>query len=163
MRSFAATAVTNAATITMYSDAQCPCSAQFVSDAQHILDHPSFSGLADFTQFFVPKCMDAIDTCAPMPSADDLKCIHGDDECVGHRYFLCAQHLTMNATHTPPGQIPTYRQTDRWLKFQQCSYGACEQCDVFTELLCLTPCATSTTPPALPTWTGRILRSSHEL
>jgi hypothetical protein len=32
-----------------------------------------------------------------------------------------------------------------WLNFQNCSYGECSQCDVFTELLCLTPCTTYTT------------------
>ena len=127
----------------MYSDAQCPCSAQFVSDVTAILEHPSFSNLTDFTSYFLPKCMDAVDTCAPTPSADDLLCIHGDEECVGHRYFLCAQHLTARP-NASAGDVPTYRTPGgkRWLQFQQCSYGACEQCDVFTELLCLTPCTT---------------------
>ena len=137
-------ASTSAATITMYSDAQCPCSAQFVSDVEAILNHPSFANLTDFVQFFIPKCMDAVDTCAPMPSADDLKCVHGDEECVGQRYFLCAQHLTVWWPNASVGDFPTYRTRggERWFQFQQCSYGACEQCDVFTELFCLTPCTT---------------------
>ena len=29
--------------VTMYSDAQCPCSAQFVSDVKHILDNAPFN------------------------------------------------------------------------------------------------------------------------
>ena len=28
------------------------------------------------------------------------------------------------------------------LRFQACSYGTCQLCDVFTGLFCLTPCAT---------------------
>ena len=52
----------------MYSDAQCSCSAQFVSDIMHILDGPAaalnVSG-TDFQQYFEPKCMDGFDTCKP--------------------------------------------------------------------------------------------------
>ena len=40
-------------TVTMFSDAQCPCSAQFTSDIRHILDLPEFAFL-DFVQYFVP-------------------------------------------------------------------------------------------------------------
>ena len=31
------------------------------------------------------------------------------------------------------------------LEFQACSYGTCQECDVFTGLFCLTPCSTYTT------------------
>ena len=74
--------------VTMYSDAQCPCSAQFVSDIKHILDHHPFNATGpgttgaeedsfrlDFEQYFVPKCMDAIDTCK-VPETDYLKARH---------------------------------------------------------------------------------------
>ena len=34
---------TPALLLTMYSDAQCPCSAQFVSDVKHFLDNAPFN------------------------------------------------------------------------------------------------------------------------
>lgn len=133
--------------VTMYSDAQCPCSAQFVADVQHILDHPDFEELLDFQQFFEPACNDAVSHC-PQPLARNdsrlFKCIHGAEECLGHRYFLCAQHLAAAAAGGPPGLPPTYRMSKAWLDFQSCSYGQCMLCDVFTELACLQPCATYT-------------------
>jgi hypothetical protein len=137
--------------ISMYSDAQCPCSAQFVSDVVHIMR--AFNGTLDLEQLFVPKCMDALDTCSDDPAAQGrefLQCIHGDEECVGHRYFLCAQQQQQQqqqqTTLLPrgPGKFapPRYLSDPKWLDFQRCSYGACQQCDVFTQLLCFTPCTT---------------------
>ena len=127
--------------VTMYSDAQCPCSAQFVADVKHLLDHPQLRDALDFQQFFEPKCNDALPHCKKaQPDPQLFQCIHGDEECLGHRYFLCAQHLAM------PGAsgAPSYRNSTKWLDFQACSYGTCMQCDVFTELACLTPCTTYT-------------------
>jgi hypothetical protein len=43
-----------------------------------------------------------------------------------------------------PPTTPTYRESTAWLDFQFCSYGQCQECDVFTELFCLTPCSTYT-------------------
>lgn len=136
-------------TITMYSDAQCPCSAQFVSDIKHILDNEQFADV-DLQQYFVPKCMDAIDSCARTginATNDDLLCIHGAEECLGHRYFLCAQQQAGGNRSVPrSGWLPpSYRASQQWLDFQACSYGTCQLCDVFTGLFCLTPCATYTT------------------
>eukprot|EP00035_Acanthoeca_spectabilis_P000197 m.71700 g.71700 ORF g.71700 m.71700 type:complete len:290 (-) comp10077_c0_seq2:1224-2093(-) len=132
--------------ITMYSVAQCPCSAQFVADIAHIMAHPAFSANTDFTQYFVPKCMDAIDTCDPRNQSDFLSCVHGAEECLGHRYFLCAQAQAGNASNPPPAGWgpPRYRETTSWLDFQRCSYGQCQLCDVFTELFCFLPCKTYT-------------------
>ena len=79
--------------ISMYSDAQCPCSAQFVSDVRHIMRHRAFNGSVDLEQIFVPTCMDVFDHCSDDPEVQAqqfLQCIHGDEECLGHRYFLCA-------------------------------------------------------------------------
>ncbi len=132
----------HAATIAMYSDAQCPCSAQFVSDIEHVLAQPSFATV-DLKVYFEPKCMDAVDSCPRTnPGPAYLKCIHGDEECVGHRYFLCAQHQAAAEANVP--FPPSFRQNPRWLQFERCSYGVCQLCDVFTELLCLLPCATYT-------------------
>ena len=135
-------------TVTMFSDAQCPCSAQFVSDVKHILDGPASAfgaSTTDFRQYFVPKCMDAFDTCKPPLATADLRCIHGAGECVGHRYFLCAMQQSdglQSDVRNSSSSFPSYRESQRWLDFQQCAYGPCQLCDVFTELLCLTPCAT---------------------
>jgi hypothetical protein len=82
--------------------------------------------------------MDVVDHCTKPSDFDE--CIHGGEECLGHRYFVCAQNLT-----TTPGMAPSYSDTTRWLDFQSCSYGECSKCDVFTELFCLTPCTTYTT------------------
>eukprot|EP00037_Helgoeca_nana_P017401 m.165039 g.165039 ORF g.165039 m.165039 type:complete len:323 (-) comp23975_c0_seq2:1584-2552(-) len=148
--------------ITMYSVAQCPCSAQFVADIDHVLAHPSFRGATDLIQYFTPKCMDAVDTCNPRNQSDYLVCVHGVEECLGQRYFLCAQAAAANRTrstvvgktHSSAGRDlpgrgqwmpPTYREAPAWLDFQLCSYGQCQQCDVFTELFCLLPCKTYTT------------------
>eukprot|EP00040_Diaphanoeca_grandis_P014836 m.75368 g.75368 ORF g.75368 m.75368 type:complete len:284 (+) comp24779_c0_seq1:114-965(+) len=135
----------NNLTMTMFSDAQCPCSAQFVSDVKHILDNPMFAQV-DFEQYFEPKCMDAVDNCGtdPASSGKYFECIHGDEECLGHRYFLCAQHLSRQDNRSSMSP-PSYRSSSKWLEFQSCSYGQCQECDVFTELLCLTPCTTYTT------------------
>merc|ERR1712080_621146 len=62
------------------------------------------------------------------------------EECVGHTYFVCVQNLTSTA-----GQTPTYRDSQTWFNFQTCSYGPCCQCDVFTQLMCFTPCTNYTT------------------
>ena len=139
---FASAANDTAGTVTMFSDAQCPCSAQFVADIEHLLKSESLkNGKVDFHQYFVPACMDAVDHCdAAKDPQYYTKCIHGDEECLGHRYFLCAQNLTGT-----PGTVPSYRDSQQWLNFQNCSYGQCSQCDVFTELLCLTPCTTYAT------------------
>ena len=77
---------------------------------------------------------------APPQVADPqlFECIHGEEECLGHRFFLCAQQLALPAA----GGNASYRAATAWLDFQACSYGACMQCDVFTELACLTPCTT---------------------
>jgi hypothetical protein len=126
-------------TVTMFSDAQCPCSAQFVADVKYLLDQPQF-GAVDFVQYFEPKCNDAVPHCKKVqPDPQLFECIHGDEECLGHRYFLCAQKLAVG-----DGPV-TYRAAAAWLDFQACSYGACMQCDVFTKLACLTPCTTYTT------------------
>lgn len=146
------------ATITMFSDAQCPCSAQFVSDVSHLLSGPAATtagfgnGTIDFRQYFVPRCMDGVDACQPPLQHADLECIHGAGECVGHRYFLCAQRHSVLVDNTSPPQgaqprrssplPPSYRQAPAWLAFQQCAYGRCQLCDVFTKLLCLVPCTT---------------------
>jgi hypothetical protein len=49
---------------------------------------------------------------------------------------------------------PSYRESKQWLDFQFCSYGQCQECDVFTELFCLTPCKTYTsfTKPVKHLW-----------
>jgi hypothetical protein len=72
-------------TVTMFSDAQCPCSAQFVADIEHLLKSATLrNGNVDFHQYFVPACMDAVDHCEVAKDPEYYtKCIHGDEECLG--------------------------------------------------------------------------------
>ena len=107
--------------ISMYSDAQCPCSAQFVSDVRHIMRHRAFNGSVDLEQIFVPTCMDVFDHCSDDPEVQAqqfLQCIHGDEECLGHRYFLCAQQQAMMPWPPMPWP-PRFLGQPEWLEFQR--------------------------------------------
>jgi hypothetical protein len=118
----AATAQQPLVRIDMYSDAQCPCSAQATSDMKALLDDPAFAAV-DFNLWFVG---------GGITGTEPGKCIHGEDECVGQRFFSCAQNMSLAAV---PGAVglrggefsgPSYRQSPLWLEFQRCSYGPCD-------------------------------------
>ena len=68
----------------MYSDAQCPCSAQFVSDVRHIMRHRAFNGSIDLEPIFVPSAWTPLTT-----AATTLRCSP-------FRVLVCAA-LTLNA------------------------------------------------------------------
>eukprot|EP01060_Flectonema_neradi_P030857 TRINITY_DN4561_c6_g1_i1.p1 TRINITY_DN4561_c6_g1~~TRINITY_DN4561_c6_g1_i1.p1 ORF type:complete len:239 (+),score=43.44 TRINITY_DN4561_c6_g1_i1:47-763(+) len=108
-----------------YSDAQCPCSAQFQSDIlKNVLKAPGFEDV-DFQQYFVGGYDDKPGTC-----------IHGKEECVGQKYFLCAWHMA---------GMGTYRESPKGLDFQHCSYGTCTSCPAIEGPHC--PCTNYTTFP----------------
>ena len=107
--------------VEMYSDAQCPCSAQFQSDIKLLLDDPDFA-LVDLRLWFVG---------GGITGTEPGKCIHGEGECVGQRFFVCAQNMSRLDAHLPargpPGMFsPSYRQSQTWLDFQHCAYGKCD-------------------------------------
>ena len=59
------------------------------------------------------------------------KCIHGEGECVGQRFFSCAQNATwagLQRPAEPRGQFsgPSFRQSPLWMDFQRCAYGPCD-------------------------------------
>ena len=94
--------VSSTVILTHYSDAQCPCSARVPQDMQtHFLNNSDWENLIEFKQFFVGDLTKNIS-----------KCIHGEEECVAQRHFVCAQNIS--ATH--------------WLSFEQCAYGHCTNC-----------------------------------
>lgn len=99
--------------VEMFSDAQCPCSAQFVSDIAKTLATPGADTLVDFNQYFVSGSF-----LSNKPAPD--KCIHGAKECLGQRFFLCARGDWGNAS--------TFRSSSAWLDFQRCAYGPCSGC-----------------------------------
>lgn len=107
--------------VEMYSDAQCPCSAQFQSDIKLLLDDPEFLTV-DFRLWFVG---------GGVTGTEPGKCIHGEGECVGQRFFVCAQNMSRVEAHLPPTATPgmfgpSYRQSQTWLDFQHCAYGKCD-------------------------------------
>ena len=119
-----------------FSDAQCPCSAQFQSDVKaQFLDAPAFKGLVSFQQYLVGGTF--------TNPAKVQDCIHGAEECVAHRYFACAQHL---AGPKENGNV-TYAESSKWLDFQHCAYGKCTGCAAIFGEHC--PCySTSAAAPA---------------
>ena len=106
--------------VQMYSDAQCPCSAQFQSDIKDLLDDPEFASV-DFNLWFVG---------GGVTGTEPGKCIHGEGECVGQRFFACAQNMSRARAHLPPTTPglfgPSYRTEQTWLDFQHCAYGKCD-------------------------------------
>ena len=58
------------------------------------------------------------------------KCIHGEGECVGQRFFSCAQNMSRARAKLPPAAPglfgPSYRTEPTWLDFQRCAYGKCD-------------------------------------
>ena len=148
----AACAAKTIMTVEMYSDAQCPvraqpplrasllrhqmrrqprytlltrrrrrtpqCSAQATSDFKALLDDPEFAAV-DFKLWFVG---------GGITGTEPGKCIHGEGECVGQRFFSCAQNMSLpsGAGLEPVTFPPSYRESPLWLEFQRCSYGACD-------------------------------------
>ena len=51
----------------------------------------------------------------------------GEEECVGQRFFACAQNLSA-AAPTPGGGVAPYSTASKWLDFEACSYGPCTDC-----------------------------------
>ena len=114
--------------IIVYSNTQCPCSAQFVSDTkQFLLDDASFKGMLTFRQRFAGD------------PANVNKCIHGPEECVGDTHFLCAQNASK------AGIFGDYVEDPRWLDFQFYAYGTCTACAAIMGPQC--PCDQYTTFP----------------
>jgi hypothetical protein len=120
----AAAAANSTILVEMYSDAQCPCSAQFTWDIKNLMDDPDFEAV-DMRLWFVG---------GGATGTEPGKCIHGEGECVGQRFFVCAQNMSRShsrpplpPTPTAPGLFgPSYRQTSQWLEFQRCAYGPCD-------------------------------------
>jgi hypothetical protein len=97
------------------------------------LDNPAFENLVDFEQYFVGDLLKNVS-----------KCIHGEEECVGQRFFTCAQNMS-TLVPMPSGGVAPYSIAPKWLDFEACSYGPCTDCAAILGPHC--PCSNYTSFP----------------